>query len=130
MISTGSDDANWASTGQYERTGPGVGAAPVQWAYGVRIDARPRFGAAQPVRVDGSIDRLGGSFGAARSLMVRAGAEVDLPFRTNVRMGAERNPYVVPAPGERLDLRRRCLARCHAAAAAPPAARAASCTAT
>jgi hypothetical protein len=96
LFSYGISDVTMAITGQYERTGPGVGAAPVQWSYGARLDARPRFGAAQPIRVDGSIDRLGGSFGAARSLMVRAGAEVDLPFQLAVRLGAERNPYVMP----------------------------------
>ena len=99
LFSYGIADVNLGVTGQYEHTGPGVGAAPIQWSYGARLDARPRFGAAQPVRVDGSIDRLGGSFGAARSLMVRAGAEVELPFRIAVRLGAERNPYVMPDKG-------------------------------
>jgi hypothetical protein len=95
MIGYGLNGAMFALTGQYERTGPGVGASPVQWAYGVRINGRPD----QPVRFDAAAEHLGGSIEAAKSLMVRAGLEVDLPLSATVRMSAERNPYVVPGAG-------------------------------
>jgi len=95
LIAFAMKDATIAVTGQYDRTGPGVGAAPVQWSYGLRFDGRPEL-VGQPVRVDASIERIGGAFGAARSLMIRTGVEVDLPWRTTIRMSAERNPYVVP----------------------------------
>ena len=95
MIGYGLNGAMFALTGQYERTGPGVGASPVQWAYGVRMNGR----ADRPVRFDAAAEHLGGSIEAAKSLMIRAGMEVDLPLSATVRMSAERNPYVVPGAG-------------------------------
>ncbi|HSA54602.1 MAG TPA: hypothetical protein VLE53_02810 [Gemmatimonadaceae bacterium] len=80
-----------ALTGSYERTGAGVGAAPIQWAYGIRLHGAQD----RPLRVEAAAERLGGALGAARSLMLRAGVELDLPARTTIRLSAERNPYVV-----------------------------------
>jgi hypothetical protein len=100
LVSSGRSGAtSIAITGQYERTGPGVGAAPQQWSYGIRVDTRPPIGYRRPFRVELSADRVGGSFDAAKSLMLRAGVDVELPLATSLVMSAERNPYVLPAAG-------------------------------
>jgi hypothetical protein len=88
-----------AFTGRYERVGPGVGAAPEQWAYGLRLTARPTLRLAGPSRLEMSAERVGGSTDAARSLVMHAAVEMTLPLETALVLSAERNPYVVPAAG-------------------------------
>lgn len=96
LLALDNDAGRIALTGSYERTGPGVGAAPVQWAYGIQLDGARHH----PLRVEAAAERLGGTIGAARSLMLRAGLEMDLPARTTIRFSAERNPFVVSGVDE------------------------------
>ena len=88
-----------AFTGHYERVGPGVGAAPEQWSYGLRFTARPALRFGGPARLEMSAERVGGSHDAARSLMLHAALEMSLPLQTSLVLTAERNPYVVPLAG-------------------------------
>jgi hypothetical protein len=100
LLTSGRPDAMaFSLTAQYERSGPGVGAAPEQWSYGVRFNGRPGLGFHRPLRLELAAERVGGSFEAARSLMLRAGVELDLPLGASLLMSAERNPWVVPAVG-------------------------------
>jgi hypothetical protein len=46
--------------------------------------------------VDVAAERIGGSLQANRALMLRAGASLDLPFRTSIRLSTERNPFILP----------------------------------
>lgn len=88
-----------AVTGQYDRTGSGIGAAPVQWAYGVRMTGTPDFGVGGALHVDAAAERVGGSLGASRAMTIRAGVELDLPQRISIRLSAERNPWILPEAG-------------------------------
>jgi hypothetical protein len=65
----------------------------------MRLDARPPLGFRRPLRVELAAERVGGSTTAARSLMLMAGLELDLPFESSLKMSAERNPYIVPLAG-------------------------------
>jgi hypothetical protein len=90
-----------AVTGQYERTGAGVGAAPVQWSYGVQVSGTPTFIFGERLRIEAAAERLGGAFAATQAMTIRAGAELTLPLRTVIQAGVERNPWILPAAGGR-----------------------------
>lgn len=88
-----------AFTGQYERTGAGVGAAPEQWSYGLQVSGRPGLLPGDALRFDAALERAGGSFGLPPATTIRVAADLDLPQRVTVRAGVERNPWVLPEPG-------------------------------
>lgn len=83
------------ATAQYERTGAGVGAAPVQWSYGLQVAGTPVDGGP---RFDAAAERMGGSMNVARAMMLRAAIDVPLPFAA-LRISAERNPWILPVAG-------------------------------
>jgi hypothetical protein len=100
MLSAVMDRSTFAVTGQYDCTGSGIGAAPVQWAYGIRMTGTPaEFGLGRALHVDAAAERVGGSLGASRAMTMRAGVELDLPQRASVRLSAERNPWILPEAG-------------------------------
>jgi hypothetical protein len=86
-------------TGQYERTGAGVGAAPLQWSYGVQLSGTPGFGLGDALRLDASAERFGGALGASRAFTLRAGAELTVAGRSVIHGSVERNPWVLPVAG-------------------------------
>ena len=86
-------------TGHYERTGVGVGAAPIQWSYGLRLAGSPGLGLGDALRIEASAEQLGGAEGASRALTMHGGVELAIARHTVVHASAERNPYVLPQRG-------------------------------
>ncbi len=99
MIGAQSRRAMIAFTGQYERTGEGIGATPVQWSYGAELSGGPGLLFGDALRFNVAAERLGGSIEASRAYTMRGGLDLDLPLHATLRLGAERNPYVVPTAG-------------------------------
>jgi hypothetical protein len=86
-------------TGHYETTGAGVGAAPIQWSYGLQVAGSPGLGLGDALRIDASAEQLGGAEGASRALTMHAGAELRVARHTALHASVERNPYVLPERG-------------------------------
>jgi hypothetical protein len=86
-------------TGNYERTGVGVGAAPEQWSYGLQVGTTMDPGPGDALRLEASAERLGGALGAVNALMFRGGAEWTVFKRTVLLLSVERNPWVLPGVG-------------------------------
>lgn len=99
MVTASGDRGRISLTGQHERTGAGVGAAPVQWSYGVQAAGMPGLGFGDALHVDAGLERLGGVPGAGVLTTLRAALSLELPRGVTVRAGIERNPWVLPVPG-------------------------------
>ena len=99
MIGAQSRRAAIMFTGQYERTGEGVGATPEQWSYGAELSGGPGLLFGDALRFNIAAERLGGSIEASGAYTMRGGLDLDLPLNATLRLGAERNPYIVPTPG-------------------------------
>jgi hypothetical protein len=100
--SLGAGDARGSITlnGQYDRSGAGIGFAPVQWSYGVAVDGAVVPGAGDAVRLDAAAERMGGFTSGVQQMTLRAGFEVDLIHDAALRVSAERNPWIVPDGGQ------------------------------
>ena len=99
MIGAQSSRAMVAFTGQYERTGEGVGATPVQWSYGAEVSGGPGLLFGDALRFTLAAERIGGSIEASRAYTMRGSMNLALPLQATLRLGAERNPYVIPTAG-------------------------------
>lgn len=86
-------------TGHYERTGAGVGAAPIQWSYGLQLAGSPGLGLGDALRIEASAEQLGGAGGASRALTMHGGVELSITRNTALHASVERNPYVLPERG-------------------------------
>lgn len=86
--------------GQYDRSGAGIGFAPVQWSYGVEVARAMVPGLGDHVRLHGAAERLGGFSSGMQQTTLRAGVELDLPLDATISMSAERNPYILSGDGE------------------------------
>jgi hypothetical protein len=86
-------------TGQYERTGAGVGAAPIQWSYGLQLAGSPGLGLGDALRIEASAEQLGGADGASRALTMHGGVELSIARHTALHASVERNPYILPRRG-------------------------------
>jgi hypothetical protein len=81
--------------GQYDRSGAGIGFAPVQWSYGMELDDVVVPGTDQSVRFNAAAERLGGFASGVQQMTLRAGLEIDLVFDAALLVSAERNPWIV-----------------------------------
>jgi hypothetical protein len=100
--SVGAGDARGSIklNGQYDRSGTGIGFAPVQWSYGVEVEGAVVPGVGDAVRLNAAAERLGGFSTGVQQMTLRAGLEVDLAFDASLMVSAERNPYIVPDAGQ------------------------------
>lgn len=86
-------------TGQYDRSGAGVGFAPIQWTYGVEVIGAVVPGLGERVRVNAAAERLGGFAAGPQEMTLRAGVELSLPLGASLALAAERNPWIAPGTG-------------------------------
>lgn len=98
-IGVGGQAGSIGLTGQYDRSGEGIGYAPVQWSWGVEVSDAVVPGVGDWLRLNAGLERLGGFTTGADQLTVRAGATLALPRETTLSISAERNPWIVPGTG-------------------------------
>jgi hypothetical protein len=81
--------------GQYDRSGAGIGFAPVQWSFGMELDDVVVPGTDESVRFNAAAERMGGFASGVQQMTLRAGLEIDLVFDAALLVSAERNPWIV-----------------------------------
>ncbi|HEX9563301.1 MAG TPA: hypothetical protein VF981_04990 [Gemmatimonadaceae bacterium] len=95
-VGTGHERGTISLTGQYDRSGAGIGFAPVQWSFGLEVARAIVPGAGDILRLNAAAERIGGIAAGAHQLTLRVGLEADLPLETSLRVSAERNPWIMP----------------------------------
>ncbi len=87
-------------SGQYDRSGSGIGYAPQQWSYGVDISSLTIPWTDNRARMNLGAERLEGYAPSDALLTIRAGLDIDLPFESALTLSAERNPWMAAQAGE------------------------------